>query len=345
MMRSPNPTQEQADLPFKYACLSLFPILIFCLSETILGTLAHNSVPVSSELRERITFSDAGEAAARLRMLGMGLLVFLGAGAVLAKFFVDVRTHFAGPARTTILWAGGLVFIAGLVFLLLMYVKWIPIPRQRLGKELFDAIFLGVAESGRDNLWNETTYEVVTGLTHLAVVLSVAAFVAAAISCLAKLPGLDETENWRCQAARLKTYLFLSAGFLIMSVLYFKSWADYPNFLLAAEGTKSEFAQQVALANAYTTFTGIEYSLVLASYVLPASYIQSRRADEMAKNIVIESGHLSQPPPSLEFTTQVQAFKQDEHLEIASVEMVKIIFAIIGPLMTGALSGLATTIA
>lgn len=345
MTDAPSLTQKQAVLPTSFALIALCPILVFCLAEVILATLVHNSVPFSPELLEGRDFPEPGEAAARLHMIGLALLVLLGAAGMVLKTAFDFVAYFSGPARRTLVLTCLLALVVGAAFLVLMTWTGFMEPRARLGDALFLRLFEVVNEIEKPRLWSEGTYEVLVRATHFAVVLAIAAMITGSISCLAKFPDLDEKENWKLQSQRLKTYATISATFLIVSVFYFKSWAVYPAFLLATEATKAAHAQFVALANAYTAFTGIEYSLVLAAYVLPVSYFQSREADLMARKLIARSRGPKAAPPAAKLAAQVKSVRHREGLETTPLDMFKIILAIISPLITGALGNLVSVVA
>jgi hypothetical protein len=342
MSRQPASRPEAADLPLGYAALALPPILVFLLSELVLAVLAHNSVGFSEQALAHAPFSDPGEAASRLKMLGMAFLVLVSSVGVIYKFVSDMRTYFAGSDRRPLYLAYGMVVAVGVIFLALSYsrtsfAELLRSPKLRLGGALFDRALQGLNPG--HSLWGEQTYHPLVNTTHFAVLLAIAAFVAGAISCLARLPGPSEEDNWKFQSERLKLYLFLSAAFLAVSVLYFKSWADYPAFLL----TGSELSAYASLSSAYTSFIGIEYSLMLAALALPITYLQAQRADAIAMRIVQKSRGRSREPAST-LKAQLSAVKQKEGLELSLADVVKVVLAIIGPFMTGALTNLASAV-
>ncbi len=360
MSRQPASRPEAADLPLGYAALALLPILVFLLSELVLAVLAHNSVWFSEQALADAPFSDPAEAAARLKMLGMAFLVLVSSIAVVCKFASDLRTYFAGSDRRTLYLACAMVIAVGAIFLALSYAPFadeicadgdsaeqgaadegaaalLRSPKLRLGEALFDRALCGL-NPGR-SLWSEHSYDVLVDTTHIAVLFAIAAFVAGAISCLARLPGSSEEDNWKFQSERLKLYLFLSAAFLAVSVLYFKSWADYPAFLL----TRPELSAYASLSSAYTSFIGIEYSLMLAALALPIAWLQAQRADAIAMKIVQKTRGRGREPAST-LKAQLSAVKQKEGLELSLADVVKVVLAIIGPFMTGALTNLASAV-
>lgn len=344
MSDDPSPALRQAVLPTSFALIALGPIVVFFMAEVILAMLAHNSNPFPRKLVEGLDFAEPGEAAARLHLLGLALLVLLGAVGMVVKTAFDAFAYFSGPARTTLGLACVLALAVGAAFLQLMTTLEFMQPNARLGEALFDRLFKGVHAIEEPGLWNRGTYQLLASATHVAVVLAIAAMITGAISCLAKLPGLDEKENWKIQSQRLKTYATISAGFLIVSVFYFKSWAVYPAFLLAGEATKAAYGQFAALANAYTAFTGIEYSLVLAAYALPVSYFQSREADRIARQLMAGGSDPETAPAGVQLKAQVKSMRKKAGLEASPQDIVRIILTILSPLITGALTNLSAVI-
>lgn len=175
--------------------------------------------------------------------------------------------------------------------------------------------------------WHEGTYTVLIAVTHVIIIVAVASLVAGSISCLARLPRLTAEENWTFQSKRLKTHIFISAAFLAIGVLYCKGWADYPAFLFTSESATSTYD---ALSAAYTSFTGLEYSLVLAAYALPVSYLQARKVGQI---VVATEG-----------STQVGVLKHDESLQYSFSDAAKLVFAVVGPFATGAITNVVSAI-
>jgi Na+/proline symporter len=120
----------------------------------------------------------------------------------------------------------------------------------------------------------------------------------------------------------MKNYVFISAAFLVVGVLYFKSWADYPAFLLNSDATKDDFEAYTSLSNAYISFVGIQYTLILAAYALPISYVQAGQSDLICKNIIEKSG------PSASHAARkatLYSVKREEGLELSINDVIKII--------------------
>ena len=85
--------------------------------------------------------------------------------------------------------------------------------------------------------------------------------------------------------------------------------------------------------------------MVLAAYALPVSYLQSRQADLLARDLVIRGKGGDAAPPPAKLAARVKSVRQKEGLETTPLDMFKIILAIISPLITGALASLATGLA
>lgn len=356
MTNSPASMQERADLSLRYALITLPPILILLLSEIMLFTLADDSVLFSENVLKDANFSEPGEAASRLKMIGMALLVLISAFAINLKFASDIKTHFAGSAKNTLFRAYGIVLVAGVLLLAVMAIKTRTlrgIAQERMGDDLFDLVFERLKNTPDEsilveNVWGENVYQILIFISQIAIIFAVAALLAGAISCLAKLPRLSEKKNWTYQSERLRTYIFIAAGFLIFCVLYFQSWADYPAFLLAKESPYR------SLSNAYTSFIGIEWSLVLAAYALPIFIIQARNADEIAMTIMGKTDiakaingkadDLGTVRSNPALKAQVSSIKRKEGMELSLAEIMRVVFAVLGPLITGAVANLASAI-
>ena len=183
---------------------------------------------------------------------------------------------------------------------------------------MFIYIFERLGQEDGQSIWHEGTYTSFIAITHVVIIMVVAVLVAGSVSCLARFPRLTAEENWRYQSRFLKMHAFISAAFLSIGVLYFRIWADYPAFLLTSESASSAYE---ALSAAYTSFTGVEYSLVLAAYALPVSYVQAREVSQ----IVGVTKH----------ATQAASLTGSESLQFTLSDTAKIVFAVVGPFMTG----------
>jgi hypothetical protein len=329
------------------------PILVFVLSESFLFALANNDVTFSGEVLREARFSEPSEAAYRLKMLGMAFLVLAGSFAINIKFFSDIKQYFRGKTRN-ILWSVyAIVASVALTFLTLMAFLTRTlrgVGQDRMGRDLFEILFSQLNTVHNTpaywsknvpeifilkSSWSETIYEISIFICQVAITLSVAALITGSISCLAKLPEMSDKDSWKYQRDRFKTYIFVSAAFLVTGVLYFKSWADYPAFLL--ENDKAGFAAYTYLSSAYTSFVGIQYSLILAAYALPISYTQAREADLIANNIIERRPHEASQAATVR-KTKVYSVKHMEELELSTADTIKLILAVVGPFMTGALT-------
>ncbi len=99
-MTSRPSMQERAELPMRYAFITLIPLLIFIVYTIMINTLANNYVPFAVDLPDKDNLLVPREAASRLKMLGMLLLTSLITIAIILKFAFDVRTYFSRPLVT-----------------------------------------------------------------------------------------------------------------------------------------------------------------------------------------------------------------------------------------------------
>lgn len=331
--------KQVAELHVGYAFISFIPIFIFILHVIILSVLANTSFSWPEPLPDQIMLPGSREAASRLKFLSMLFLLSFSALFIVTKFVFDIKTYFSGSASYTLYLTFGLVIFVGILYLALMFAGAIPEIRERLGRDLFNLAF--AAKEDVKTYWSERVFEGLLTFSFLAMICSVAALTAGAVSCLARLPGFDDMGNWKFQSVRFKTYVFLGAGFLIVSVLYFKSWVDYPAFLLTSGSTKQDYS---SLVSAHVIFTGIAYSLVLAGYAIPIAYIQEGKADVTALTMMGKPGDRRTIRSNPALMADVTKMKQEKNLEFTSADIIKVVFAIMGPLITGVLADLASAL-
>ena len=340
-----EPKQSQARLPVVYVLIALGPIFVFCAAELILSRFAQSSVTYSPDLLGCRGWPGAVEATARLHMLGLGMLVLLGAAGMLVGTCFDLWAKCR--CRENLLLFVAALFLVGVGLAFVKLTKNWPSmhPRNRLGSALFDTLANGPAASEGEAFWPSDMYDAFVTSTHVAIILAVAAMTVGSISCLVNLSGRDAAERWRRQSERLKTYATISAAFLIASVFYFKSWATYPAFLLAFEDTKDAHAHFLSLANAYTTYAGIEYSLILAAYVLPVSFVLTWKSERIERRLARTGTESGAEQHSGKSAAKSKNGDSRENLAVKPLEMLKLIIAIISPMITGALTNLFGVVA
>jgi hypothetical protein len=318
---------ETADLPWWCIALVALPIAAFFTCEALLALAQKPDLPASAELRDSWS-----EAAARMQLLGMIPVYFAAAIAVIVKFGADIVFHFRDPARLRLMVAYGLCLAAGLLVLALVYgVEVLPKTKALLNEQVFENALKQAAVFG-PSAWGSCAFDVLLGLVNGITLLAIPALIAGAISCLATFTLMPEVESWRRQVERLKTYLYTSTGFLVLGVLYFKTWTGYPSYYLENQTAGPAFRN---LANTFTMYTGIEYSVVLAAYALPVAWILSRDGEKIAKDIARQQSSASAVTP-----LTVSQIRKEEELVFSTKESLQAILAVLAPFIVGTLPSL-----
>ena len=335
------------ELPWAYAGLVALPVVALFLCEGLIAWLGQQpNVPDACLVCYAQPASTGGggnatrwlEASARMRLLAMFALFFIFSAAVIAKFWSDLSRLFANPARFRVVVAYGLGVGAAAVVVVSAYVRGgLPRAMDMLGCGTFVEA-LGMAASFGGGPWGGCAFDRLLDVTNVVAGFTIPAFVAGGISCLARSARQDalEKENWTYQAERLKTYIYMSTAFLVLGVLYFATWTGYPSFALSPEA-RPAFE---AAVNAFTMYTGIEYSIILAAYALPVAWIVSRRADRIAAHIAAEEcGHEAVVPLSA-----LKEIREREGLAFSTSDTVKAVLALLAPLITGTLPSLTAAV-
>jgi hypothetical protein len=327
-----------AELDRKHVWLVCLPIAAFALAELLVGTLAPR--PDAARLIEALKAAPGDltstwrESAARMQFLTLLLLFFVTSLVLTVKVLADLRA-FSARSRRLLLLIFMLCVAGGGALLIPAKSGLLPSSMDILGTR----IFLPTAnEPAFSRTFTATFFEDIITLCNIVSLAATASLVTAGISCLGRVERLAPADNWKQQVARLKTYIYLSAGLLVIGVLYMKTWASYPVFLLPdAEGKAySEFI------NAFTTYNGIEYSILLAAFAVPVSLILSRRAESIARDVL-----RSQEPSArtgIPELSRVQEIREAENLTISTREMLTSVAALLAPFLTGAVSGLASVV-
>jgi hypothetical protein len=115
-------------------------------------------------------------------------------------------------------------------------------------------------------------------------------------------------------------------------------WTAYPSFLLKSD----EKASFTALADTLTMYVGIEFSIILAAYALPVTWLLSRHADKIAAKIAAQEETNQSGATTSSF--KVQQLRERENLVFSTGDSLKLIVALLAPLITGALPSLTSAI-
>jgi hypothetical protein len=209
-----------------------------------------------------------------------------------------------------------------------------------MGGKLFEDALARASLSGSDTHWGPGVFRWIVFWNNVFTVLAVPAFIAGGISCLARFRNATEQENWIVQSERLKTYIYMSAGLLVIGVLYLKAWTQYPGYLLDQKAA----AAYTSLVNTYAMFTGVEYSLVLSAFALPVAFVLSGRADRIAARIVMTEEKRAPAPVPLPHSAKLKAVRERELLVITSQDVLKTLVALLAPFITGTVASLSSVV-
>lgn len=328
--------QERAQFPSKAIHLVWLPIAAFLIAEGLIAWLAARPIDTLHLATEPGVWT---EATARIQLLAMLLVYFVFALALVFKFVSDLARLFDRISIMRIVIVFAICLAAGGAIIAGAYGGLLP----RM-KDIMDAGLFGVALGQLDRInaggvWGASAFERVVDANNLFTALAVPASVAGAISCMSRFQGLTDQENWAYQSARLKTYTYMAAGLLVVGVLYLKAWAQYPGYVLDTESG----ALYAGLVNSYSMYIGVEYSIILSAFALPIAVILSRRADDIARKIVIEeegtSDRNARPHPS-----KLKAVREREGLVISSEDFLKTIAALLAPFITGTVANLSSVL-
>jgi hypothetical protein len=325
---------SKAQFPRNAVRLAAIPVLAVISVEVVLSLLAKRPSSILGEINPQV--GPWGDAAPRLEVLALGVLYFTGASFIFLKFLYDLVVHFGGVSRLRVLMVFLIGVATGVAVLTPVMLEWWPTTMDLVGADLFSKALEHSTTGGNDYIWGPRVFEVMRALTNIVTGLVVPAFAAGTISCLARFDELTEKENWIFQSERLRTYLYSAAGVLVVGVVFLKAWAGYPAFVLG-EGARSTF---VGVVNAYATYTGVEYSIVLASCTIPVALILSRRADRIAGAIAREENRLGKSPVSLPYSTLIRTVKERDKLGISFKEVVQALIALLAPFLTGSVATL-----
>ena len=177
--------------------------------------------------------------------------------------------------------------------------------------------------------------------THAVTALALSALIAGGISCLARFEDFSTEDNWRFQLERLKTYNYIGASLLVIGVLLFKAWANYPAWALVVEQDQQSFN---ALVNATVVFMGVEFTIILSAYALPVALILSRRANEIAVEVIVKRDQLASSPASLPFGSDVQAVRKEKELTITTWDTLRTFATLLAPFITGSITSLTSVL-
>ncbi len=305
------------------------PLAAYVIAEVVLAKLA--SRPMKVDLR--CDFVPWGEPALRLQLLALAPLFFLFAIGAICKFVWDLFTVFDRESRSNVLTVCGICIIA--TFILSQSGSLIELPTL-LNADLLEEIL----DKKADDVWNWKSFDSLRSVASLFVGFALVGLAAGTISCAEQINGLSEQENWNLQSDRLKAYVYLSAGFLVIGVLYYRAWTAYPAWAFKEQHLEG----YSALVNSVTMFSGIQFTVTLCAAALPVAMILSRRANGIAEKILKKRENLPEASTVSRFNSEVRAIRAQEKLEFSSGDLVRMLTALLSPLVTGAIPSLSAAL-
>ena len=351
-----------AEFDRKYVRLIWLPVAAFAVSELLIGLLAQEpslstmvcpepcTPGLAREFAVAQPFSAADrtgfwkESAARMRLLVMALLFFSASCALIWKVSRDLFASFRGMSRTRLILMFLLCFLSVVV---LLSASWAgPLPRSI---DILDfALFKQAVQVGTGldrnlswNLpWSLAVVEGVIDATNVVALVAVSALITAGISCLARFEKLRPEENWKYHSDRLKTYVYLGAFLLVLGVLYMEACASYPAFMLD-EASKKDYMD---LVHAVTAYSGVEYSLVLSAFALPASLILSRRADTIAAALAAARRDGADGDGAGLAYSEISGVREERGLTISTKDTLRTLAALVAPLLTGSVASFVSVL-
>jgi hypothetical protein len=340
--------QNSAVFPPGYGRLIWLPIAGFLLAEIVLALFAQVPVAVPAELGSAKNPAWS-EAAARLQFLGLMLLYVVMAAVLTGVFVYDLRMLFDSDSQKRLVGIYVLAVAAGASVVAAAYAGLVPRTFALVGPDLFSRALDSAEKFGTHGFWSRRVFDCLLVAINIITLIAVPAFIVGGISCLATVRNGDQKKNWTYQTQRLANYVYVSAGWLVVGTVFLKTWTQYPGYLL----DKDALASHSAVVSAYTTYVGIEYTIILAAYAFPVVAILAARGEEIATSIATEEDRIaksiaatgaasdrSSPDPT--FDTRVREVREREKLGFSTQDVLKTIFAVLAPLITGGIASLAS---
>lgn len=324
-----QPARVVDDFEAGHLPLAILPVLVFVVAELLIGILAQRPAMKLPYAAPVLTWP---EAAGRINLLACMLLFFAVAAGILCKVLRDIIALVERPALRR-LGLVLLIFLAtGAAVVGATYGTGSALPKTRdlLGVSVIDVALTEAEKFGAGSSWRAGTYGWILDLTNVLAILAISALVVAGLSCLARISD-DAAANWRRQAERLREIVYLSAILMVTGVVFARALIQYPSFVVG----KDDAAAYASLVNALVTYTGVEYSLLLASFALPVSYILVRRAEGIARDDLIARGMTVD-------AAKVDARRAEVDLTFGAPEILKTTAALLAPFLTGTVASLTS---
>ena len=289
--------------------------IIFSLTAFGIGELVHQVMPlVRDSVGEHDSFR---EATARIVWAATVVLFFSTFIAVAIYCYRLVQRTVSGRARLGMAVTGAA--IAGLV---LAYFFLSGHFRTHFGY-LFYFTFDSLKASGRYSSGEILAIRaVLTILNALAgLIPTLALITGCSIMCGGGDAGDTEVEVLERRMRRLKVFTVMGSALLVAGMLHMVAWLSWPAALLE----QTEVANRVArFSEALVTFWGTTFSLVLATFYVPAAWNVHRQAAALYEQSSRHAGG-----------EEMHDWLQRHGLSMAPLKQIPQVAAILAPLLTG----------
>ena len=241
------------------------------------------------------------------------------AGAVI-KFIADILKEYDGAGRKKLLAAAAIGMAFAMIVIAQTESGELQSGFELLGGALFERA--GLLSGSPSTL---SGIKSMVMIANIATAAGIVALVVGAISCLGETET-DRDANWKRQSERLQLYVYMSTAFLVAGILFLEAWSHWPQFafMLDDEQKSVELAAYSSHANALTIFNGVQYSVMLAAYAIPAAAVLFRQADGIARSKLGPGDHSA---------AKVDKMKADEGLSITIMNQIKALVMIIMPFL------------
>ena len=258
-------------LSIRSLSIAALPLAVIALS----GAMVHRFGSFGGEFTP-VAAARHGEAAGRLMAIAAWLVLLAAVLACLAYFFASL---FRQPLRrldqrSQRILVGAYVVLAmgGLVLVRLGFAG-------EANRAVADAFIRGALSlpiyqppTGPIDLlpFHGSGFDLFQGLNSIQrylLALLTPALVLGSLACLAAPARGRDAALRRCQAERLTTYLYLSAMVLVAGLIFLSAILRWPAYGL----TGIEATNYSAHVGAYVFYWGVTYSILIASYYVPAA--------------------------------------------------------------------------
>lgn len=262
------------DLPLRNIALVVLPFAVFTVSERLLRTSI-----TSPETRGGATFDGFAVSASLIDLIAASTLLICVCIGIVVYFLAECSSRLKPRSYWWLL--GCWVLFSACIYA--FHAGGTPLRAYQI---------LGAAPGvcpalrfSADAQAGECGIALVRYLLDLSTPFLAAASVAAilgAISTLATSTGPHQVTEWKTQRRAADVWLFIGSGLLIAGLVFHHSWGRW----LAANWGLSDAKEFGALIAAYTSFKGVQSSVLIAAYFIPIVCIFAVRADSIAMAMV-----------------------------------------------------------